>query len=26
MNPDDLRRICVLGLANTSSIGFVLRP
>jgi hypothetical protein len=26
MNPDDLRRIIVLGLANTSSIGFTLRP
>jgi len=26
MNPDDLRRIGVLGLANTSSIGFALRP
>jgi hypothetical protein len=26
MNPDDLRRIIVLGLANTSSIGFALRP
>jgi hypothetical protein len=26
MNPDDLRRIVVLGLANTASIGFALRP
>jgi hypothetical protein len=26
MNPADLRRIIVLGLANTSSIGFALRP
>jgi len=26
MNPDDLRRIIVLGLANTTSIGFALRP
>jgi hypothetical protein len=26
MNPADLRRIVVLGLANTSSIGGALRP
>ena len=26
MNPADRRRVGVLGLANTSSIGFVLRP
>jgi hypothetical protein len=26
MNPDYLRRIVVLGLANTTSIGFTLRP
>jgi len=26
MNPADLRRIVVLGLANTTSIGFALRP
>jgi hypothetical protein len=26
MNPADLRRIVVLGLANTSGIGFALRP
>jgi hypothetical protein len=26
MDPDDLRRIVVLGLANTTSIGFALRP
>jgi len=26
MNPDDLRRICVLGLANILDVGFALRP
>jgi len=26
MNPDDLRRIIVLGLANTAGIGVALRP
>jgi hypothetical protein len=26
MNPADLRRIVVLGLANITSIGFALRP